>query len=102
MVPDSGKVLHSTAPNENDGVLLQIMADPGNVGRHFDPVGQTNAGHFPESGVRLLGGDGVDSCAYPTSCGIALKSRRGGLLSFILSSMTYQLIDRRHTTSSFI
>ena len=63
MVTDTGQVLDTAAANHNDGVLLQVVADTGNVGGHFVTVGETNTGDLTQSGVRLLRSRGTHSGA---------------------------------------
>src|SRR3954467_13994895 len=55
LVANTGQVLHTTAADEHDGVLLQVVADAGNVGGDLDPAGQPNTGDLTQSRVRLLG-----------------------------------------------
>ena len=63
MVTDTGQVLDTAAANHNDGVLLQVVADTGNVGGHFVTVGETDTGDLTQSGVRLLRSRGTHSGA---------------------------------------
>src|ERR1700690_1808702 len=39
VIANSRQVLHAAAANEHDGVLLQVVADAGNISRHLDAVG---------------------------------------------------------------
>jgi hypothetical protein len=39
MIPDSWKVFHPSASNEDNGVFLEIMADPWNIGGYLDSIG---------------------------------------------------------------
>ncbi len=64
VVTDSGKILDATSANEHDRVLLEVMADPGNVRRYFDPIGQAHSRHFSQCRVRLLGCLSIYSNAY--------------------------------------
>src|ERR1700759_725546 len=40
LVTDPRQVLHTTTTHEHDRVLLQVVADPGDVGGHLDLAGQ--------------------------------------------------------------
>src|SRR5919197_2877146 len=48
LVPDAREVLYPAATHEDDGVLLQVVADPGDVGGDLDARGQTDSGDLPE------------------------------------------------------
>jgi hypothetical protein len=39
MIPDSWKVFHPSASNEDNGVFLEVMADPWNIRGHLDSIG---------------------------------------------------------------
>src|SRR6185437_8768879 len=65
VVADAGQVLDATAADEDDRVLLQVVSDAGDVGGHLDAVGEANAGHLAQGGVRLFRRLGVDAGAYP-------------------------------------
>ncbi len=56
MIPNPWKILDSPAANNYYRVLLKIMADPWDVSSNFVAIGQTNAGDFAQSRVRLLRG----------------------------------------------
>ena len=59
VVTNTGKVLYTAAADQNHGVLLQVVADTGDVSGNFHTVGQANTGDLTQCGVRLLG---VFSC----------------------------------------
>src|SRR3954467_15921679 len=40
LVSDARQVLHTAATDEHDGVLLKVVTDTGDVGRHLDTVAQ--------------------------------------------------------------
>src|SRR5690242_16987341 len=44
LVTDAGQVTHTTAADEHDRVLLQVVADAGDVGRDLDAAGQAHTG----------------------------------------------------------
>src|ERR1700746_77072 len=39
VVADAREIFHAAPPDQHDRVLLQVVADAGDVSRHFDPVG---------------------------------------------------------------
>src|SRR3954447_23121750 len=64
LVADTGEVLHATAADEHDRVLLQVVADARDVGGDLDPRGEPDARDLAERGVRLLGSGRVDTRAH--------------------------------------
>ena len=64
MIAHAGKILHAAAAHEHDRVLLQIVADAGNVSCNFNTIGQAGAGDLAQSGVRLLRRLRVNANAY--------------------------------------
>src|SRR5919199_1898279 len=59
LVPDAGEVLHPAATDEHDRVLLQVVADAGDVRGHLDLAAELHPSDLAQRGVRLLGGGGV-------------------------------------------
>ena len=55
VVTDARQVLHTAATDHNDGVLLKIVADTGDVCGYFVPIRETHTCDFPQSRVRLFG-----------------------------------------------
>ena len=52
--------------HEHDGVLLEVVALTGDVGRDLDTGGQAHTSDLTKGGVRLLGGRGVHASAHAT------------------------------------
>jgi hypothetical protein len=109
VVTDTRKVLYTAATDEDDAVLLQIVADAGDVAGGLNPVGETDPGYFTESGVGLFGGGCSDGSTYTALLGrILLNGRalfgvpssqqRGGsrLLFDRLPSLADELVKGRH------
>src|SRR4051812_10345989 len=63
LVANTGEVFHTTAADEHDRVLLEVVALTGDVGRDLHAAGEPNTGDLAERGVRLLRRVGVDACA---------------------------------------
>src|SRR5699024_2506026 len=59
VVTNTGKVLDTAAADQNDAMLLQVMADTGNVRGDLDTIREADTGNFTQSRVRLLGGHGT-------------------------------------------
>src|SRR5438105_12024674 len=53
VVPHTWKVLYPAATDQDDRMLLKIVALPGNVARDLEPVRQTHARHLAQRGIRL-------------------------------------------------
>ena len=71
VVANAREIFHTAAAHEHDRVLLQVMADAGDVRRHFLAVGQAHARDFAERRVRLLGGDGLHLSADAATLRVA-------------------------------
>ena len=54
MVSYTRQILNSSASDQNNAVLLQIVADARDISRNFDTVSQTYSGNLSKSGIRLL------------------------------------------------
>src|SRR6476620_9497041 len=76
LVAHTGEVLHTTATHHHDGVLLEVVALTGDVGRDLDAAGQADTGHLAQCGVRLLGGVRVHAGADAAALRGALERRR--------------------------
>ena len=108
VVTHTGKVLNTTAADQHHRVLLQVVANTGNVSGNFHTIGQTHTGDLTKGGVRLLGGGGTDSSAATALLGgrqigslvllsvqTSLQSGSGGLVADLLTAITNQLIKSR-------
>ena len=96
VVADTGKVLHTTTAHEHDGVLLEVVALTGDVGRDLDTGGQAHTGDLTEGGVRLLGGRGVHTGAHATALRTGLERRRLGRGALRRAALADQLLNGRH------
>src|SRR2546427_13179989 len=65
LVPNAREVLHAAASHEHDRVLLQVVADAGDVGGALPAGGQPAAGDLPERRGGRLPGRGVAARADP-------------------------------------
>src|SRR5438093_800161 len=114
VVLDGGEVWYASATHEDHRVLLEVMADPRDVGRHLHLIGEADAGDLPQGGVRLLRGHGADDRADAALLGRADRKldvtalqrvpgrpQRGRvhLLQLRLASLAYELRDRWHNDS---
>lgn len=82
-------------------MLLQVVADTGDVAGTFDGVRQTDSGNFTKGGIRLLGRGRLHAQAHAALLRAALQNRRIGMLNNLFPSLTDQLIDRGHGSTSW-
>src|SRR5258708_12865071 len=102
LVPHAGEVPHRPAADQHDGVLLEVVADAGDVGRDLDVAGEPDPRHLAERRVRLLGRGGVDARADPAALRAGLE-RRGLVLGYlVLPALPDQLLDRGQRVSVFL
>ena len=81
-------------------MLLKIMADTGNIGRHLYSVCQTHPGNLAQSRVRLFRCCRIHPGADAPFLRTTLKSRRCRLISFVFPAHTDELINCRHNVFS--
>jgi hypothetical protein len=109
VVTNTGKVLNTAATNHDDGVLLEVMTDTGDISGDFIAVGKTNTSNLTQSGVRLLRSSGTNCSANATLLGrsqigfLVLQSVSAllecggvGLINGSLTALTNQLVKSRH------
>jgi hypothetical protein len=86
VVTHTGQVFDPTAANHDDGVLLQVVSDAGDVGGDFKPGGEPYPRDFAQGGVGFLGGGGVNAGANAPSLGASLE---GGGFGFPLNGLAF-------------
>jgi hypothetical protein len=99
MVANAGEIFYPTSSDQHDGMLLQVVSNAGNIGSHFDSVGEPDARDLPQGRVRLLGRRCIDTCANPSLLRTTLQGGRRVFTSLFLSAFADQLTDRRHCFS---
>src|SRR3954466_8960378 len=99
VVADTRQVLHTAAANQHQRVLLQVVPDAGDIGRHFDPIGQANARHLAERRIRLLRGLREHTDADAALLRADLQRGTLGLGDDLLAPLANELTDSRHLTS---
>src|SRR5919106_1206273 len=102
LVPHPRDVSDPAPPDEHDGVLLEVVADAGDVRGDLGAAGEANPGNLPESRVGLLGGNGVDARADTPALGRPLERRSLRPAPKGLPSLPHQLLYRRHTSPVFL
>src|SRR5665213_59165 len=96
LVPDTRKVLHTTATDQDDRVLLEVVSLAGDVGRDLEAAGEAHTGDLPQGRVRLLGGVGVHAGAHATALGGAAQCRRLRLCRLSGPAFADELGNRGH------
>src|SRR5215469_3015449 len=99
VIPHPRQVFHTAAADHHNRVLLQVMADAGNIGGHFNSVGEPHARDFAQRRVRLLGSLRVHACADAALLRARLQRRARRLVARARPAITNQLIKRRHSCS---
>src|SRR4051794_16777222 len=106
LVADARKVLDAAAPDQHDGVLLQVVPLARDVGRDLHAVGEAHARALAQRGVRLLRRRGVDARADPAALRGGepllaalprLQAGRRDLLLRLGAALADELIDAWHT-----
>src|SRR6476661_1693200 len=105
LVPNTREVLDAAAADQDDGVLLEVVALAGDVGGDLDASGDPDAGDLAQRRVRLLGRRRVHASAHPAPLGsgdlllAALAGLQTGgreLLGLGVTALANELAGRRH------
>ena len=108
LVAHARQVLDAAAADEHDGVLLQVVALAGDVGRDLHLVGQAHAADLAQRRVRLLRRGRVDARADAAALRrgdlllaalAGLQARGGELLLRRLAALAHELGGRRHAAA---
>jgi hypothetical protein len=75
MITNTGKVLYTTAANEHDRVLLEVVTFTGNIGGNLHTVRQAYTSNLTKGRVRLLRCRGVHANADSTLLRTGLERR---------------------------
>src|SRR5262249_38306261 len=98
VIADARQILHAASADHHDRVLLEVVPDARDVRRHFEPVREPHACHFPESRVRLLRRRRVHADAHAPLLRTALHRGRLRLAPHRLPATMDELIDSRHVS----
>src|SRR4051795_13534651 len=96
LVAHAREILHAAAAHEHHRVLLQVVADAGDVGGDLDATGEPHASDLAQRRVRLLRRRRVHARADTAALGRTLQRRGLGLLDLVLAALADQLVDRGH------
>src|SRR5699024_2634086 len=96
LVTHTREVLHTTAADEHDRVLLQVVALTGDVRGDLDLARELHTGALAECGVRLLGSGRVHTGAHAAPLRAAPEGRRRVLRGLVLPSLADELLNGGH------
>src|SRR5487761_12037 len=96
VIANSRQILHATAAHEHNRVLLQIVANAGDVRGDFGGIRKASARDLAQSRVRLLRRLRVHADANSALLRAALERGRLRLGPQLLAAMSNQLRKRRH------
>src|SRR5205823_6370907 len=91
VVANARQVLHTAATDQDDGVFLQIVADTGDVGCYFNPIGQTHTCYFAKGRIRLLWRLRIHASAYASLLRTFLQRRTTRLVFRFPSTLSNEL-----------
>lgn len=89
MVSNSTEVFHSTAPDEDHRVLLEIVPDTWNIGRYLYSICKANTCDLSKGRVRFLRRNGPDASANSTFLRIRFEGGRLIFLNNLLAPKSY-------------
>jgi hypothetical protein len=96
VISNARQILYTAATDQDDGVFLQIVADTRDISCNFNPIGQTHTCNFAKGRIRLLWCRRIYSGAYASFLRTLLQRRTTRLVIGLLSTLSNQLIKRRH------
>src|SRR4051794_20230035 len=96
VVTDARQVLDAAATNQDQRMLLQVVADARDVRGDLDAVRQPHARDLAQRGVRLLRRLGEHADADAALLRAVLQRRALGLAHDLLAAGTNELTDSRH------
>src|SRR5262245_7733652 len=96
VIAHARQILHASAADHHDGVLLQVVSLAADVARDLVAVDEAHARDLAHSGVGLLRRRRVDARAHAALLGTALQRRYGAFLAFARARLAHELIHSRH------
>src|SRR5690606_28813870 len=96
VVAHTPQVLYPAAANQNDAVLLQVVAFTTDIGRNFKAVGQAYAPDLTQGRVRLFRRGGIYASTHSTTLRPVLQRGHVAFFSNTLARLLNQLVDCCH------
>src|SRR5690606_30832900 len=91
VVTHTGKILDATAADQNDRVLLQVVAFATDIADHLETVGKAHLGDLAQSRIRLLRSRCVDARAHASTLRAVLQRGRSALVGLRGTRLAHQL-----------
>ena len=89
VIANTREILHTTATNQHDTVLLKVVTLSGDVGVDLLLIGQTHTGNLTHCRVRLLRGRRIDTNTNTTTLRTVVQRGRLALVHDYLSAFSY-------------
>ena len=96
VITNTRQILNPAATNKNNRVLLQVVADTGNVNRAFLTVDESYSCNLSECRVRLFRGSRGNGQADASLLRTLVHDRSHRLLYLFFSALSDKLIDSWH------
>jgi len=100
VIAHAWQIFHAASADQHNRVLLQVVADSGDIRGDFNAVREPHTRHFTESRIRLLRGLRVHARANAALLRASLQCRACRLVTRPLPALSHQLIERRHSRHS--
>src|SRR5215469_6386848 len=97
VVAHARQVLHAAAADQDNAMLLQVMAFAGNISQRLEAVGQAHLGDLAQRGIRLLRRRRIDAGADGALLRTLLQGRNLVALRLGAARLANELIDCRHS-----
>jgi hypothetical protein len=101
VIANAWEVLNTATSDQDDRVLLQIVANAGNVGSHLNAIGQTDAGYFSQRRVWFLGSLRIHASTDTPLLRGTVESRTRGFVFDLLATLANKLVNCRHCCFPF-
>ena len=98
LIPHTREVTNSSAANQHDRVLLQIVAFARNISSDLFAIRKSHTSHLSKSRVRLFGGYRLHLKTDATLLRAAFQQRRFAARTLLLPRFPDQLVNCRHKT----
>ncbi|ATD37007.1 hypothetical protein WH06_17080 [Aeromonas salmonicida subsp. salmonicida] len=96
VVTNTWQVFYTTATDQHNGVLLQVVTFTTDIGGDFEAVGQTYTAYFTQCRVRLLRGGGIYTSAHATLLRARFQRRHVAFNNELDAWLANQLVNSCH------
>ena len=96
VITNTWQVFYTSPANQNDRMLLEIMAFATDVTGNFKAVRQSYSGNLPECGIRLLWSSRIYPCTHPPFLRGLPQRRYSRLLDMSFTRLPNKLVECWH------